>query len=200
MMLLSVSCLWAVDKPTERTKDCVTSECHNTYTRDRHVHKPIELGVCKYCHKLDDPREHTFELFRTGKELCGSCHEEKTLDLSSIPSLAELKPVQIGEGTYLHEPLEEGQCIDCHNPHSGPNEFLLSASTVAESCLECHDDMNFNVKNSHEPVDERKCTECHDSHSSTTGICWWMPKNRCAFHAMKIPGWNWTVLNTFIAP
>jgi len=166
VVLLSVPCLWAVDKPTERTEDCTTSECHNSYRRQSHVHKPVSLGVCKFCHKSVDPKEHTFELFRTGRELCGSCHEEQTVDLTTIPSMAQLKPkAQVGGGKYLHEPLKEGQCIDCHNPHSSDYEFLLSSAKVSDSCRECHE-INENVKHPHEPVADGECTLCHNSHSS----------------------------------
>ncbi|MBN2318669.1 MAG: hypothetical protein JXR49_06315 [Acidobacteria bacterium] len=113
VVLFSVTCLWAVDKPTERTEDCTTSECHNSYRRQSHVHKPVSLGVCKFCHKSVDPKEHTFELFRTGRELCGSCHQEQTVGLTTIPSMAQLRPkAQVGEGKYLHEPFPEAASAD----------------------------------------------------------------------------------------
>jgi len=166
---LSFSCLWAVEKPTERTENCSTAECHNSYRKQRYVHKPVALDVCKFCHKLVDPEEHSFKLFRTGKELCGSCHEEQTEDLSIIPSVGQLRPeALVGKGTYLHKALEEGPCIECHNPHSSEYKFLVSTAKVAELCLECHE-INENAKTPHEPVAEGECNLCHSSHSSNYG-------------------------------
>jgi len=167
VVLFSVNCLWAEEKPTERSDNCTEGQCHNSYLKQKHIHPPIEHGVCKFCHKYVDPKEHTFRLFRTGKELCGSCHEEKTAGLETIPSIERLRAEAhpIGKGRYVHEPLKEGQCVDCHNPHASDNEFLLSSEKIVDSCRECHE-MEVSLKNPHEPVAEGECTECHDSHSS----------------------------------
>ena len=167
VVLFSVNCLWADEKPTERSDNCTEGQCHNSYAKQKHVHQPVELGVCKFCHKYVDPKEHTFRLFRTKKELCGSCHQGKTDDLEIIPSVEQLKANahQIGTGRYIHEPLEEGQCVDCHNPHASDNEFLLSSPNIVDVCKECHE-MAENVKTAHEPVAKGECTKCHDSHSS----------------------------------
>jgi predicted CXXCH cytochrome family protein len=167
-VLLSYSCLWAKQKPTEPTENCTEGECHKSYLQKKHVHKPVALGVCKFCHKLVDPKEHTFKLFRTKKELCGSCHEEQTRDLNTIPSVAQLKEKapQVAKGKYLHKPLKEGKCIDCHNPHSSDYKFFLSAAKIGETCRgECHK-LNENVKNPHKPVADGECDLCHNSHSS----------------------------------
>lgn len=166
-VLLPLSCLGAGQKPTEPTENCVTAECHNSYAKKRYVHQPVALGVCKFCHKLVNPKEHSFKLFRTRKELCGSCHQEQTRDLNTIPSVAQLKEKaqQIGKGRYLHKPLEEGKCIDCHNPHGSDYKFLLTAATMEELCRKCHEKKEV-FKNPHEPFAEGKCNLCHESHSS----------------------------------
>jgi len=166
-VLLSLSCLWAVQKPTEATENCATAKCHNSYQQKRYVHKPVALGVCKFCHKLVDPKKHSFKLVRTRKELCGTCHQEQTGDWKIIPSAEQLraKAPHVGNGKYLHKPLEEGKCLDCHNPHSSDYKFLVPAASVAELCRKCHE-KNENVKNPHEPFAEGKCTLCHSSHSS----------------------------------
>jgi predicted CXXCH cytochrome family protein len=166
-VLLSVSCLMAGQKPTEPTENCTAAECHNSYVKKRHVHKPVALGVCKYCHRLVDPKEHSFKLFRTKKELCGSCHQEQTRELNIIPSVEQLraKAPQVSKGKYLHKPLREGKCIDCHNPHSSNYKFLLASAKVADACRECHE-KNEIAKNPHKPVAEGECNLCHNSHSS----------------------------------
>jgi len=167
VVLFSVNCLWADEKPTERSDNCTEGQCHNSYTQKKHVHQPVEHGVCKFCHKYVDPQKHTFRLFRTRVELCGSCHEEKAEDLENIPSVEQLREnaPRIGKGRYVHEPLKEGQCVDCHDPHASDNEFLLSSDNIAESCRECHE-MVESVKTPHEPVAQGECIKCHDSHSS----------------------------------
>jgi predicted CXXCH cytochrome family protein len=166
VVLPSLSCLWAGQKPTEITENCSTPECHNSYRQKRYVHKPVTLGVCKFCHKSVDPQKHTFKLVRTRKELCGGCHQEQTRDSKTVPSVEQLRPkAQIGKGKYLHKPIEEGKCLDCHNPHGSDNKFLLSATKVAELCRKCHKN-NEIVNNPHKPVADGECNRCHNSHSS----------------------------------
>ena len=168
LVLLSFPCLWAGQKPTELTETCVSRECHNSYAQKKYVHKPVALGVCKFCHKSVDPKKHSFKLFRTRNELCGSCHLEQPGDLKIIPSAEQsgAKAPQVGKGKYLHKPLTEGKCIDCHNPHSSDYKFLIPVATVAELCRKCHKKKE-NVKNPHEPVAQGKCTLCHKNHNST---------------------------------
>ena len=167
-VLLAFSCLWAGQKkPTEVTESCVTRECHNSYSQKKYVHKPVAQGVCKFCHKLVNAKEHSFKLFRTRKELCGSCHQEQAMNVNTIPSVEQLKAKapQVGKGKYVHEPLREGKCLNCHNPHGSAYQFLLKAATAAELCVKCHD-KKVAVKDPHKPVAEGKCNLCHDSHSS----------------------------------
>jgi predicted CXXCH cytochrome family protein len=146
-VLLSFSCLWAGQKPTEATEYCATRECHNTYRQKQYVHEPVARGVCKLCHKLVDAKKHSFKLVRTRQELCGSCHQEQL------------------KGKYLHEPIGKGKCLDCHNPHNSNYKFLIPVATIAELCRKCHDKKE-NVKTPHQPVAEGKCTLCHSNHSS----------------------------------
>jgi predicted CXXCH cytochrome family protein len=166
-VLLPLPCLWAVQKPTEPTESCITRECHNSYLQKRFVHKPVTLGVCKFCHQSVDPKQHSFKLFRTRKELCGICHQEQTRDMKLIPSMEQLRPkAHIGSGKYLHEPLEKGQCTDCHNPHGSDYKFFLPVGAVEELCRKCHEKKE-DVRYPHEPVADGKCILCHDSHSSS---------------------------------
>ena len=148
MVLLSFPCLGAGKKPTEPTETCSTRECHNSYRQKRFVHEPVARGVCKLCHRLIDPKKHSFQLVRTRKELCGGCHQEQA------------------KGKYLHQPVEQGKCVDCHNPHASDYKFLVPTAKISELCRKCHDKKE-DVKNPHAPVAEGKCTQCHSNHSSS---------------------------------
>ena len=164
---LPLSCLWAKQKPTELTENCATRECHNSYGQKKYVHKPVSLGVCKYCHKAVDPKKHTFKLVRTREELCSNCHQEQTRGLNIIPSIAQLrsKAPKVGRDKYIHKPLEEGKCLECHNPHNSDYKALLKSAPVTELCVKCHKDIE-NAKYPHKPFADGKCDLCHDSHSS----------------------------------
>jgi len=166
VILLKCSCLWAGQKPAGPTENCTSRECHNSFRQKRYVHKPVVLDVCKFCHKSVDPKKHSFKLFRTRKELCGTCHQEQTEDLKIASSVAQLRPkAQVGRGRYLHKPVEEGKCLDCHNPHSSDYKFLLKAATAEKICRKCHEKKE-DVKYPHKPVADGACNGCHDSHSS----------------------------------
>jgi predicted CXXCH cytochrome family protein len=93
-------------------------------------------------------------LLAEGAELCGDCHDE----------VAEL----IEGSEYVHSPVEDG-CAECHNPHSGPNPFMLPAEGK-QLCNECHDDIVEEAKTAavdHAPVlDEAGCLNCHSPHAS----------------------------------
>jgi predicted CXXCH cytochrome family protein len=147
VVLGSLPCLWAGQKPTEATEYCASRECHNTYGQKKYVHQPVARGVCKLCHRLTDAKKHAFILVRTRQELCGSCHQDKL------------------KGKYLHDPIVKGKCLDCHNPHNSDYKFLIPVAKIAELCRKCHDKKE-NVKNPHQPVAEGKCTLCHSNHSS----------------------------------
>lgn len=147
LALILVFCLWAVEKPTTVTEACVTTECHNLRVQNKHVHRPVALGVCKYCHKSVDWAEHAFKLYRTGKELCSNCHPEQM------------------KGKYLHKPLQKGQCGDCHDPHGSNYKALIPVPKVSDLCQKCHEESE-KKKHRHEPFTEGECTLCHNNHSS----------------------------------
>jgi predicted CXXCH cytochrome family protein len=90
------------------------------------------------------------------------------MDSNTIPSVKQLqaKAPQVGKGKYVHEPLKEGKCLDCHNPHSSDNKSLVKTAKVGESCRgKCHE-LNEGVRNLHKPFADGECDRCHDSHSS----------------------------------
>jgi len=93
------------------------------------------------------------KLKQGGSELCFSCHEEKRVDFNK---------------KYIHSPVKQDNCIDCHNPHAAKNEFMLSKGTP-ELCYSCHTDEMESFSQSshvHTAVEQGNCAGCHDPHAS----------------------------------
>ncbi|HYA64777.1 MAG TPA: cytochrome c3 family protein [Candidatus Sulfotelmatobacter sp.] len=75
------------------------------------------------------------------------------------------------EGAQLsmpyHHPLREGKmsCVDCHDPHGGPDGRNLKTSNRNELCLSCHAQYRGPYAYQHPPVTEN-CMLCHTPHGS----------------------------------
>ncbi|MHC4911899.1 MAG: cytochrome c3 family protein [Planctomycetota bacterium] len=147
LICVLASTVLAVEKPTTRQKTCVTEECHSDYSKKAYVHGPVGLGDCKSCHESVEPKEHTWQLVREGRDLCEYCHLEQTAKKN------------------VHEPLKTGNCLECHDAHSSDNKFLIGEATVAGLCENCHK-IGQDLKFLHGPVAVGECTVCHTSHSS----------------------------------
>ncbi|MHC4239447.1 MAG: cytochrome c3 family protein [Planctomycetota bacterium] len=137
----------AVEKPTSPQKTCVTEECHADYGKEAHVHAPVGLGECKSCHKPLEPKDHTWQFVRKGRDLCEYCHLDQTAKQN------------------IHEPLKTGDCIQCHEPHSSKTKFLIREESVADLCQNCHQ-TGKGLSFLHGPTAVGQCTICHESHSS----------------------------------
>ncbi len=135
------------------SKNCTAVGCHNTVIDQRVIHDPVEDG-CDFCHESSGKRHpqssgNEFSLTDVLPELCEACHD--TYDKENI-----------------HEPVEEGDCLICHSPHSSPNLMLLKSDTEQKLCEECHDSEMWNKTNLHAPLKDGKCTACHNPHQSDT--------------------------------
>jgi predicted CXXCH cytochrome family protein len=66
----------------------------------------------------------------------------------------------------MHAPVEEGNCTECHTPHSGKLGNLL-LDKQPRLCLNCHVDIDTMMANykAHPPAEE-ECSTCHQPHSS----------------------------------
>lgn len=68
-----------------------------------------------------------------------------------------------------HAPVQEGNCVFCHNPHTSRHKGLLNESKE-KICYTCHvkgEADNFNRTVIHDPVKAGNCLVCHDPHSSS---------------------------------
>lgn len=67
---------------------------------------------------------------------------------------------------FVHTPVREQQCTDCHSPHAATHGKMLSAEP-SRICASCHGEMQpANAKSTHPPVAQSQCTACHDPHGS----------------------------------
>lgn len=168
----------AAEKPAG--KSCVTAECHAKTLSGAFKHDAATED-CATCHEtavkgtpFEAGDHHKFKK-RPLKELCVDCHEAFA-------------------GATVHDPVKEGDCGACHNPHSSANPRLLTSAFDPEwfgpgtsksyaLCFECHDVAGIEAlesdgtgfrqgkKNLHavhvlaQPTG-RSCVTCHSAHAS----------------------------------
>lgn len=84
--------------------------------------------------------------------LCIECHSKRVAEIT-------------GKAT-VHQPVKDGKCTSCHNPHASKYSGLL-AYRGGDLCYDCHDrKKGFANVIVHKPVEEGNCLSCHDAHSS----------------------------------
>ncbi len=130
-------------------------ECHESL-RERLVaadslHDGIE-GGCLTCHFPHGGDAKRFLKGVRGEDerlLCFRCHDE-----------------DLGKKKVPHDPVAEGKCSACHDPHTSTEGWLLRAEEGAAICGGCHEDIVEGIESAssvHEPAEEG-CTDCHDPH------------------------------------
>lgn len=137
--------------------DCHDNQVEGEAGPRASVHEPVVDGDCLTCH---DPHfsGETGLLLSAVPVLCYDCHDEVTADENQEPLLNQ------------HDPVESGDCLDCHLVHSS-DEGPLLAAPGGELCADCHDDPTANNEggeksNIHEPLASGECTSCHLIHGS----------------------------------
>ncbi|MBM3497635.1 MAG: hypothetical protein FJX74_03085 [Armatimonadetes bacterium] len=105
--------------------------------------------ACTACHRVHGGEGKALQ--KAPEALCLECHDE-------------MRPA---EGAYVHAPVAQGRCLDCHTPHGeAPRHNLLS--DIGAACRACHDPAaeGFTAAHLGYSVAESDCTSCHDPHSS----------------------------------
>ena len=162
LLFAAATPILASDKPayegnglTQRTDNCVTSECHGEYQELRHVHGPVALGLCLSCHEImedstpyESGEDHWFDVVETDGRLCQNCHES------------------IAEESVVHYPIRRNKCIACHDPHGSDYPGMMRHEKMADNCYECHEPVLDDDPHIHAPVRVGACTVCHDPHGS----------------------------------
>jgi predicted CXXCH cytochrome family protein len=99
-----------------KSETCLT--CHPEKKQGKFVHSAVGMG-CENCHQAkSEINKTTITFVATGGDLCAKCHE------------ASKDPVQ-------HAPFKTGQCLVCHDPHTGDYKAQTRAP-VNTLCLSCH--------------------------------------------------------------
>lgn len=140
-------------KETRKKADsCITSKCHAKMGKDKFVHGPIAAGECTACHGTskkhkDNPKRNKFGKVKDIEKTCYSCHEKfKTKK-------------------FIHVPVQDGECLVCHDPHGSPNKFQLVAKG-GKLCFECHDEELVSGEFVHGPAAVGGCIACHEPHTA----------------------------------
>lgn len=157
-------------RPVARTTNCTEGGCHAQETSYRFLHAPVAVGACEMCHTYDEPREHTFLLKHEGAAMCDFCHIGKSAPGDALRgrtgTASDLLGVTNGIPLlHIHEPVREGDCTSCHNPHGSDLRQLVRGESTGAMCRSCHDSVASHL-HMHTPVAEGDCTSCHQPHSS----------------------------------
>lgn len=122
--------------------------CHDEQShKESSVHGPFGSGYCTACHRPHLSEEKKL-LVRSGRELCFVCHSQETFRESTI-----------------HKAIKNDKnCLDCHDPHTSENNFMLAEG----QCYSCHEDKIADYSFLHGPVSSNYCSGCHTSHDAGT--------------------------------
>jgi predicted CXXCH cytochrome family protein len=163
-------------------KSCLSSGCHADLSKPKFVHLPVKSNMCAACHEETDEQNHKFALVAEAAELCYECHDES--EVAEAP-----------KGGSVHQPVVQGSCASCHEPHSSDNKGLLVEAYSEDYyvpiedadqyalCFECHDyelideaetdstefrngERNLHYLHVNMKQKGRSCRICHDAHVS----------------------------------
>ncbi len=131
---------------------CSNISCHGNLTNQEVVHHAVKKG-CDNCHQSTGTQHPLkdvkgFKLVLDVPALCYKCHDENNTMKS------------------VHPPVQKGKCLDCHTPHSSPENNLLKKNPPADLCKQCHQLESATKRVKHEPVTKGECVKCHDPHQS----------------------------------
>ncbi len=122
-------------------------ECHKEILNHKVMHGPVQSD-CGACHVgTGDPKDHKFSYIVPKAELCVRCHV-------------------LPHETSMHQPVKEGKCMECHNPHGSEHAKVLVADPQKDLCMKCHKQDFSKSKFVHGPVAIGACVVCHKPHSS----------------------------------
>lgn len=158
--------LFFIAAPLAAETGCITKECHAAVGRGAYLHGPIAGGMCPICHSVGTmpskplPAGHQAVRIESGRGICMECHEEIRVLLKQ---------------PFVHTPVAEGTCVDCHAPHNGDNQLFLRNPPIEEkgkrriagSCYACHKPESPDWYDEfHAGEATLDCTVCHNPHAA----------------------------------
>lgn len=74
---------------------------------------------------------------------------------------------ELAKSEYVHAPVKNGDCLQCHSLHAGAQENLLRGKET-EICMGCHQEVFPPEKNQlHGAILKGSCSACHLAHSAS---------------------------------
>ena len=162
------------------------SQCHgNSGDPSPLALKKKGFELCRGCHSAvinDMFSKNRLHLATVGKDGCLNCHsphasqQQSLLKEPTIPLCGKCHADTIQrqeKSPTKHEPIMDGMCTVCHEPHASNNTLLFNQASVIEMCGKCHDWQ----KHATHPIGEKvldkrnknltmQCLSCHRSHGT----------------------------------
>lgn len=133
--------------PLEKCVGCHPPHSSNSESLVRaNMHFPLTQGKCTICHgggDEDGTKIHEVE------RRCRMCH----------PFEQEMK----ARGAAIHDPVKEGLCTNCHDPHMS-NLARFLTKPIPALCIDCHEDVLTDKSGPHKDGPKEKCDSCHFAH------------------------------------
>jgi predicted CXXCH cytochrome family protein len=109
-----------------------------------YMHPLYAERKCDSCHVTGQSEE----LRATGSALCLECHQKL-----------------IANAQFIHAPIRDGRCDQCHEAHKSAERFQLTHK-AQELCLSCHKLVEMANVKGHASMGTAECLSCHDAHRS----------------------------------
>ena len=109
-----------------------------------YMHPLYAERKCDACHLTGQSEQ----LRATGSALCLECHQKL-----------------IANAKFIHAPIRDGRCDQCHEAHKSTERFHLT-HRAQELCLSCHTQVEMAKVNAHASLGTAECLSCHDAHRS----------------------------------
>ncbi|NOY23795.1 MAG: cytochrome C [Acidobacteria bacterium] len=164
---------------------------HTNNAKSKHT-PAVDERACLNCHNPHGAKNDN-NLNQDAPKLCFGCHDKPMTGWGGRPyNVFQV----IKNGTTIHPPVEDGECLSCHNPHGSDVNDILTAKypthfyapfgdETYELCFQCHDESLVTVEKAKNDetgfrngtrnlhflhVDRKKgrtCRACHEVHAST---------------------------------
>ncbi|NOZ75866.1 MAG: hypothetical protein GXO90_10940 [FCB group bacterium] len=131
--------------------ESICTTCHEVDTSEKDLHPPVADGSCTVCHDPHQSDQNFLLKGNTAADVCSDCHDTGSRDKE-----------------FVHGPVAVGACDICHSGHGNLKNTLLKKADVNSTCYQCHElksEEIASLSNKHAPVEE-SCSNCHNPHES----------------------------------